>query len=408
MTPKLSDRHLLDTLDELARIGAIEGGGCARLALTDEDKAARDLVVGWMKALGLEVRIDAIGNAIGLRAGRENLAPVMIGSHIDTVRTGGRYDGNYGVLAGLEVVRALNAANVMTRRPIAVAFFTNEEGARFQPDMMGSLVYAGGIGLNEAYAAADKDGVAVGDELRRIGYLGPAKPGALKPHAFLELHIEQGPILDEEKVRIGVVESVQGISWIEYTATGVSNHAGTTPMRLRRDAGYLAASVNLFARRLACEMGGNQVATVGSLALRPNLINVVPNQAVFTVDLRNTDEAKLKEAEARVAAHVAAVAAAERVDVEARVLARFEPVIFDAGLVDRVEHHARAVSLSTRRMPSGAGHDAQMMQRLCPTAMIFVPSVAGLSHNVREHTEPADLIAGAQVLLNLMVELAES
>jgi N-carbamoyl-L-amino-acid hydrolase len=408
MTPKLSDRHLLDTLDTLGQVGAIEGGGCARLALTDEDKAGRDLVVGWMKDLGLDVRIDAIGNVIGLRAGRENLAPVMTGSHIDTVRTGGRYDGNYGVLAGLEVVRALNEAKVTTRRPIAVAVFTNEEGARFTPDMMGSLVYAGGLGLNEAYAATDKDGVSVGDELRRIGYLGPARPGALKPHAFLELHIEQGPILDEEKVAIGVVESVQGISWTEYTVTGVSNHAGTTPMRLRRDAGYLAASVNLFARKLAGDMGGHQVATVGSLSLRPNLINVVPNRCIFTVDLRNTDEARLKEAEARVAAHIAEVAAAERVEVEAKVLVRFEPVIFDAGLVDRVEHHAKALSLSTRRMPSGAGHDAQMMQRLCPTAMIFVPSVAGLSHNVKEHTEAADLAVGAEVLLNLMLELAEA
>src|SRR3990167_1810393 len=403
----LNDRRLLGALDELAGIGAIEGGGCARLALTDEDKLGRDLVVGWMKAAGLEVRVDAIGNVIGLRAGRENLAPIMTGSHIDTVRTGGRYDGNYGVLAGLEVVRALNVAKVTTRRPIAVAFFTNEEGARFQPDMLGSLVYAGGLGLNEAYAAADKDGRSVGDELRRIGYLGPAEPGTLRPHAFLELHIEQGPILDEEKVRIGVVESVQGISWVEYTVTGVSNHAGTTPMRLRRDAGYLAASVNVFARKLAQEMGGNQVGTVGALLLRPNLINVVPNRAVFTVDLRNTDEAKLKEAEARVAAHIAEVAAAERVEVEAKVLARFEPVIFDTGLVDRVEHHAKALGLSTRRMPSGAGHDAQMMQRICPTAMIFVPSVAGLSHKVKEHTEAADLAAGAQVLLNLVRELAE-
>lgn len=403
---RLDDRRLLGALDDLAAIGAIDGGGCARLALTDEDKAGRDLVVNWMKELGLDVRIDAIGNVIGLRAGRENVAPVMTGSHIDTVRTGGRYDGNYGVLAGLEVVRTLNAANVTTRRPIAVAFFTNEEGARFQPDMMGSLVYVGGIRLDEAYAASDKDGVSVGDELRRIGYLGPAKPGELQPHAFVELHIEQGPILDEERVQIGVVESVQGISWTEYTVTGVSNHAGTTPMRLRRDAGYLASSVNVFARQLACEMGGDQVATVGSVAFRPNLINVVPNRAIFTVDLRNTDETKLKAAEARVAAHIAEVAAAERVEVEAKVLARFEPVIFDAGLVDRVERHAKALSLSTRRMPSGAGHDAQMMQRICPTAMIFVPSVAGLSHNVKEHTEAADLAAGAQVLLNLMLELA--
>lgn len=398
----------MGNIEALARIGAIEGGGNARLALTDEDKAGRDLVVGWMKVLGLDVKIDAIGNVIGLRAGRENIAPIMTGSHIDTVRTGGRYDGNYGVLAGLEIVRALNDAKVTTRRPIAVAFFTNEEGARFHPDMMGSLVYAGGIGLNEAYAATDKDGLSVGDELRRISYLGAAKPGALKPHAFLELHIEQGPILDEEKVQIGVVESVQGISWTEYTVTGVSNHAGTTPMRLRRDAGYLAASVNLFVRKLAWEMGGHQVATVGELALRPNLINVVPNRCVFTVDLRNTDEVKLKEAEARVAAHIAEVAKAERVTVETKILARFEPVIFDGGLVDRVEHHAKALNLSTRRMPSGAGHDAQMMQRLCPTAMVFVPSVAGLSHNVKEHTETADLMNGAQVLMNLVLELADA
>src|ERR1700682_1501623 len=338
---RLDERRLLCALDELAGVGASEGGGCARLALSDEDKTGRDLVVGWMKALKLDVRVDAIGNVIGLRAGAEDLAPVMTGSHIDTVRTGGRYDGNYGVLAGLEVVRTLNEAKVTTRRPIAVAFFTNEEGARFQPDMLGSLVYAGGLGLNEAYAAVDKDGRSVGDELHRIGYLGSTKPGALKPHAFVELHIEQGPILDEEKVQIGVVESVQGISWVEYTVTGVSNHAGTTPMRLRRDAGYLAASVNLFARKLAWEMGGNQVATVGALALRPNLINVVPNQAVFTVDLRNTDEAKLAEAEARVAAHIAEVAKQERVEVAAKDLARFEPVIFDAGLVDRVGHPAR-------------------------------------------------------------------
>ncbi len=404
---QIDPSRLLGALDELAQIGAIEGGGCARLALSDEDKAGRDLVVGWMKALGLDVRIDAIGNVIGVRAGREDLAPVMTGSHIDTVRTGGRYDGNYGVLAGLEIVRALNEAGATTRRPIAVAFFTNEEGARFQPDMMGSLVYAGGIGLNEAYAAIDKDGSSVGDELRRIGYLGAATPGALRPHAFVELDIEQGSILDEEKVQIGVVESVQGISWTEYTVTGVSNHAGTTPMRLRRDAGYLAASVNLFARKLAKDMGGDQVGTVGALTLRPNLINVVPNRAVFAVDLRNTDEEKLKQAERRVANHIAFVAEEERVEVETKVLARFEPVIFDAKLVDRVERHAKALALSTRRMPSGAGHDAQMMQRLCPTAMIFVPSVAGLSHNVKEHTEAVDLAAGAQVLLNLMVELAE-
>ncbi|MFO1080186.1 MAG: Zn-dependent hydrolase [Reyranellaceae bacterium] len=405
---QVNQGRLLARLDRLAAIGAIEGGGCARLALSDEDRAGRDLVVGWMKALGLAVEIDAIGNVVGLRPGREPGRPVMTGSHIDTVRTGGRYDGNYGVLAGLEVVEALNEAGITTRRPLAVAFFTNEEGARFQPDMMGSLVYAGGLGLTEAHAATDRDGLSVGDELRRIGYCGPARPGHVTPHAFVELHIEQGPILDAEKVRIGVVESVQGISWTEYTAQGVSNHAGTTPMRMRRDAGFVAASANVFARGLAREMGGDQVATVGAVSLRPNLINVVPNRAMFTVDLRNTDEARLQEAERRMAAHLAEAARQEQVELEARVLARFEPVPFDPRLVDRVEHHARRLGHSTRRMPSGAGHDAQMMQRLCPTAMIFVPSVGGLSHNVAEHTEADDLGAGAQVLADLLVELAET
>ena len=342
MTPKFSDRHLLDNLDALARIGALSGGGCARLALTDEDRLGRDLVVGWMKELGLDVRIDAIGNVIGLRAGRENIAPIMTGSHIDTVRTGGRYDGNYGVLAGLEVVRALNAANVVTRRPIAVAFFTNEEGARFQPDMMGSLVYAGGIGLNEAYAAVDKDGVAVGDELRRIGYLGATKPGALKPHAFLELHIEQGPILDEEKVLIGVVESVQGISWTEYTVDRrlqpCRHHADAAAPR-RRLPRRLGQPVRAQARLGDGRQPGRDRRRADAAA-QPDQRRAQPRG--FTVDLRNTDEAKLKEAEAKVAAHIAEVAAAERVEVEAKVLARFEPVIFDAGLVDRVEHHAKA------------------------------------------------------------------
>ena len=223
----------------------------------------------------------------------------MTGSHIDTVRTGGRYDGNYGVLAGLEVVRALNDGRASSRAGRSRSPSSPTRRARASsPTCWAASSMPAGSASNEAYAAADKDGRSVGDELRRIGYLGAAEPGALKPHAFVELHIEQGPILDEEKVRIGVVESVQGISWTEYTVTGVSNHAGTTPMRLRRDAGYLAASVNVFARKLAWDMGGDQVATVGALALRPNLINVVPNRAVFTVDLRNTDEAKLKEAEA--------------------------------------------------------------------------------------------------------------
>lgn len=393
-------------LDALAGIGAIPGGGVCRLALSDEDRAGRDRVVGWMRELGLAVSVDAIGNVVGTRKGAEEGPPVMTGSHIDTVRTGGRYDGNLGVLAGLEAVRVLNDAGIVTRRPLAVAFFTNEEGARFNPDMMGSLVYVGGLGLDEALATVGIDGVSVGDCLRRIGYAGAASCGTARAHAYVELHVEQGPVLEAEGVTLGAVESVQGISWTEFTVRGVSNHAGTTPMRLRHDAGYAACAIASHARRIARELGGNQVATVGAIDLAPNLVNVIAYKAVFTVDLRNTDEAVLKEAERRLQAYVAEVAAAEGVKIASRSLARFEPVAFDPASVALVEDAARALGFGVRRMPSGAGHDAQMLARICPTAMIFVPSVGGISHNVKEYTTQPDLEAGANVLLHTLLRLA--
>ena len=405
--PAIDGSHLHAHLAELARIGAIDGGGCARLALTDEDKQGRDLVVSWMRGLDLAIAVDAIGNVFGFRRGREDGPPIMTGSHIDTVRTGGRFDGNYGVLAGLEVCRALDVAGVRTRHPLCVAFFTNEEGARFQPDMMGSLVHAGGFSLQEAYAATDTAGVRLGDELERIGYRGPAPTGAIRPRAFVELHIEQGPVLEDAGITIGAVTGVQGISWHEFVVTGVSAHAGTTPMRLRHDAGYVAAAAATFVREVTRDMGGAQVGTVGVSELRPNLINVIANHARFSVDLRNTDEALLQEAERCVFAFIDDLAQAEGVTVERRRLARFEPVVFDTAMVDRVERIAQAHGRTTLRLPSGAGHDAQMMARLCPTGMIFVPSVKGLSHNVAEYTTPADLEAGAAVLLDVMLELAE-
>lgn len=403
---RIDNPRLLSRLDKLAEIGAIEGGGCCRLALTDDDRKGRDLVVGWMRALGLEVRIDQIGNIIGLRKGMEDVAPVMTGSHIDTVRTGGRYDGNYGVLAGLEVIQRLNDAGITTRKPLAVAVFTNEEGARFAPDMLGSLVYVGGMKLDDALGVKAIDGPVLGDELARIGYRGDAIPGALYPHAFIELHIEQGPVLDIEGLTIGAVEDLQGISWQEIAITGQSNHAGTTPMRMRRDAGYAAGAIAQFVRTLARDMGGSQVGTVGAITLHPNLINVIAARARLTVDLRNTDEAQLKEAEGHFAAFLVKLAAQENVVIDTRRLARFEPVLFDRGIVRLVEEIAGGFGFSCRRMTSGAGHDAQMMARLCPTAMIFVPSVKGLSHNVAEHTAPADLEAGANVLLHTVLRLA--
>ena len=292
-------------LEALGEIGAVLGPhgerGCARLALTDADRDGRDLVVRWMRDLGLTVAIDAIGNVVATRAGTDDAAaPVMIGSHIDTVRTGGRFDGNLGVLGGLEVIETLEQHGIVTRHPVSVGFFTDEEGARFQPDMLGSLVYVGGLSLEEALdvRAAD-DSARLGDELVRIGYAGPTPcPTAKPPHAYVELHIEQGPVLEDEGITIGAVTGVQGISWTELTITGQSAHAGTTPMRLRHDAGYVAAAITAGVRAIACEMGGTQVATVGRCEFQPNLVNVIAAQATMTVDLRNTDEELLQAAEA--------------------------------------------------------------------------------------------------------------
>jgi len=403
---RISEARLMARLAELAAIGATADGSCCRLALTDEDRAGRDLVVRWMRELGLEVRIDPVGNIFGLRRGAEDVEPVMTGSHIDTVRTGGRYDGNLGVLGGLEVVQVLNEAGIVTRRPLAVGVFTDEEGARFAPDMLGSLVYAGGLPLAQAYATVSIDGKVLKEELARIGYLGDAPLPLARPHAFVELHIEQGPVLDSEGITIGAVENLQGISWQEVSITGQSNHAGTTPMRLRHDAGYCAAATGHFLRQLAREIGGSQVATVGKVDLHPNLINVIAARARLTVDLRNTDEALLAEAERRLAGFLEQLAADEGVQVEAKTLARFEPVLFDKGVADLIARTAVKLGHSCRPMTSGAGHDAQMMARLCPTAMIFVPSVGGISHNPAEHTEPAHLAAGADVLLHTLLELA--
>ena len=404
---RIQSGPLLEQLNTLAEIGLSPEGACCRLALTDEDRIGRDLLITWMKALKLEVSVDPIGNIFGWRAGLEDLPPIMTGSHIDTVRTGGRYDGPLGVLGGLEVVRTLNEAGIVTRRPIVVAAFTNEEGARFHPDMLGSLVYVGGLSLDEAYASHSADGKILIDELTKIGYVGKAALPLCKPHAFVELHIEQGPILDIEGITIGAVRDLQGISWQELTIVGQSNHAGTTPMRLRHDAGYCAAAISVFMRELTIKMGGAQVATMGVTKLHPNLINVIAARAVVTVDLRNTDEAMLKIAEQKLADFLVKLAADEGVTITSHRLARFEPVKFDDSIADLIAQHAQALGYSCRSMTSGAGLDAQMMARLCPSAMIFVPSVKGISHNPAEHTEVKDLIAGGNVLLQTILELAK-
>ena len=397
-------RRLEDRINALAEISPIEGGGNCRLALTDEDKNGRDLVVSWMRSLDLEVTIDVVGNIIGVwNVGKG--APVMSGSHIDTVRTGGRFDGCYGVLAALEVIESCQNANISPPRPLAVGIFTDEEGARFAPDMLGSLVYVGGMPVEQALNVVAIDGARLGEELLRIGYSGPAPCPGVVPHAFVELHIEQGPMLEANGVRIGAVTSVQGISWQEVTVIGQSNHAGTTPMSLRHDPAYVAAEITVFLRKLAAEFGGDQVCTVGKIDLHPNLTNVVPAKATLTLDVRNTDESRLQQAELRIANFLTEIAANEGVTITTRKLARFEPVIFDDQVIDTVESIAKQQGNSVQRMPSGAGHDAQMLARVCPSGMIFVPSVKGISHNPAEFTESIDLEAGANILLHTMLAL---
>ncbi len=403
---EINGERLLQRLWDLAEIGPIPGGGNNRLALTDADKAGRDLVVTWMRDLGLEVSIDTIGNVVAAQRDTGSGPPVMMGSHIDTVATGGKYDGNLGVLAALEVIETAIESGVELQRPLAAAFFTNEEGSRFPPDMMGSLCYTGGLTVEEVMSTTDADGVAVGDELDRIGYRGPMPCPGPAPYAFVELHIEQGPVLERDGMRIGAVTGVQGISWTEVNITGQSNHAGTTPMSMRRDAGLAAGELVVAVRRIAAEMGGTQVGTVGALRLHPDLVNVVAARAQLIIDLRNTDDDDLQSAERQLLAEVRRVAEAEDVEIDTKWVARFEPVVFDPRVVELVESTAAALGLSVRRMPSGAGHDAQILAGVCPAGMVFVPSVKGISHNPAEHTEPDDLVAGANVLLNTVVALA--
>ena len=401
----VNGERLMQRIMALAEVGAIAGGGCNRLALTDADRDGRDVVVAWMHDLGLEVVVDAVGNIVGTWAVGEGQA-VMTGSHIDTVRTGGKYDGNYGVLAGLEVIETCQQAGIAPPRPLAVGIFTDEEGARFAPDMLGSLVYAGGMTTEQAHDVIGIDGARFGDELARIGYLGSVPCPGATPHAFVELHIEQGPLLEVNGVRIGAVTGVQGISWQEVVIDGQSNHAGTTPMHLRKDPAYAAAELTVFVRQLASRFGADQVCTVGKIDLHPNLTNVVASRATLTLDVRNTDEIILQKAEAEIAAFCTALAEREQVTITRRVLVRFEPVIFHDRVINMVESAARTRGDSVQRMPSGAGHDAQMLARMCPSGMIFVPSHKGLSHNVNEHTDEADLVAGANILLDVMLQLS--
>ncbi len=406
----INAERLISRIHELGAVGLDGQGRRTRLAASDEDKAGRELAASWMEEAGMRLVVDCVGNLFGIWETEENRdqAPAMTGSHIDTVINAGQYDGCLGVIAGIEAVQTLREAGIRTKRPVAVCAFTNEEGVRYQPDMMGSQVFAGILSPEAALAAVGTDGTVLGRELQRIGCAGSAEPGFLRPCKFVELHIEQGPILDAEGVAIGAVENLQGISWHRITIRGRQNHAGTTPTRLRIDAGLAAAKVNVFLRQRCTLPGSRTVATVGTMALSPNAVNVIPDTAVFTADIRNPDEERLQAEEQALFDFLRELERTDGVTWSAERLTRCRPVLFDRGIVELVEKAAARRGLSCRRMTSGAGQDAQMLTRLCPTAMIFVPSVDGVSHNPAEYTRDEDLVAGANVLLDVMAELAEA
>src|SRR5438034_4265904 len=401
------DRARLEqSIDELGRIGATPRGGLTRLALTDDDKRGRDLMVRWMREAGLRVTVDQMGNIFGERAGETTRPPVIIGSHVDSVPTGGRYDGQLGVLCGLEVIRALNDRQIRTRHPVTLAIFTNEEGARFQPAMIASGVMAGKIALEDAYNARDKDGIRLVDELERIGYLG-AEPCVARPfRAYLELHIEQGPFLEEEGLSVGVVEGIVAIAWSRLTIHGVQDHAGPTPMRIRHDALVAAAEVVGGVRRIAREMGGDLVTTVGNLVVAPNIVNAIAGRVTLSIDMRDPQDATLDRARAKLEAIVREACEREGVPYELEHYWRVPYTPFDRDVVDTVERAARAAGARYRRIRSGAGHDAQYMAAHGPARMVFVPSRDGRSHCEEEFTPIDDIEQGATTLLRAALDLA--
>ena len=403
---RIDRTRLAASMEALGRIGETPRGGLTRLALTDEDRHGRDLLVGWMLEAGLAVTVDQMGNIFGIRRGMETLPPVLMGSHADSVPTGGKYDGQLGVLCALEVIRTLEDGNARTRHPVGLVIFTNEEGARFQPAMIGSGVLAGKIPLEDAYNARDRDGKRLGDELERIGYLGPELCIPRPLRAYLELHIEQGPILEEEGLPVGVVEGIVAIAWSRLTFTGVQDQAGPTPMRIRHDALVAAADVVRAVREIPRRIGGDLVATVGRLDVTPNIPNAIPGRVSLSVDLRAPDEASLTRALGMLDRIVKDEARREGVAYTLEHYWRVPRTEFDAGVVAAVERAARSLGCGHRRILSGAGHDAQYMAAICPTGMVFVPSRAGRSHCEEEFTELDDIEHGANTLLLAAAELA--
>ena len=406
---RINGERLWNSLMELAKIGATAKGGVCRLTLTDLDKLGRDLVVGWARDAGLSVTIDQIGNAFMRRPGRNNsLPPIMTGSHIDTQPTGGKFDGNYGVLAGIEVVRTLNDHGVETEAPIEIAFWTNEEGSRFVPVMMGSGVFAKAFTLDHAYAATDTEGKTVRDELARIGYIGEQVPGEHPIGAYFETHIEQGPVLEDHDVTIGVVQGVLGIRWFDCTVNGMEAHAGPTPMALRKDALQVATHLMQDVVASALRHPPHGRGTVGMVQVFPNSRNVIPGRVKFSIDLRNATDALVDEMAGEIKACAARLIQENGLGIEIDLVSSYSAIDFHAGCIDVVARAAGKLGYSNMPVVSGAGHDAVYVAGLAPAGMIFIPCKDGISHNEIESATPEHIAAGCNVLLHAMLERASS
>lgn len=405
---RIDGDRLWQSLMEMAQIGATPAGGVTRLALTELDRQGRDLFVRWAREAGCTVRVDAMGNIFARRAGvQDHLAPVVTGSHGDSQPAGGKFDGIYGVLAGIEVLRTLNDLGIHTQRPIEVINWTNEEGSRFAPAMIASGVFAGIYDLEYGLSRSDAEGVTIGQALQEIGYAGDHPVGGQEIHAAFELHIEQGPILEAAGIDIGVVVGAQGQRWFEIELSGRSAHAGTTPMNHRLDAGLGMARVMELVHSIGVKQGDQGRATVGWTNLFPNSRNVVPGRALFSVEFRHPDEAALEEMESQLCSGVQAIARDAGLGQVVSRIFQYSPIAFDGDCVAQVSAAAKALGYTQQPMVSGAGHDACYLSKVAPTAMIFVPCVDGLSHNESEHIHQSWCTAGANVLLGALLAKAQ-